>query len=399
MPRRSIKPILNERMFYNCPWTGFFHCKSPYDELVKYQKTNKIPVEKLVNHLHFDLKLDRQKAELLTDIYNFQDTIVKNDQEVNLMINLPFCLWRCFNCTRVMYDKTKYSDVYLYYIDALKKELKSAKNIIQKKCYLVQNVYFTGNLLALDSFQIEDILKNTSYAFSNTTVEVGSPLFITKEKLEILKKFGVKKIVFNSLTFNTVSLRQLCRRFEFKDLYNAYTLVISMGFETCFDLVIGLLDEKELQLKRNIELATDLGANNINLYARTCKYLKPEKILTKEEDLVSIRKLLNFSYYKMKEKGYVPYFIYNTEIENGCFENVGYSINDSFQNKFLIDHASEISTTISCGTLAESFIINNLTNSKFYFKNPYDISQYVFGIDELIQKKEKFFLENSLHNN
>ncbi len=180
MPRRSIKPILNERMFYNCPWTGFFHCKSPYDELVKYQKTNKIPVEKLVNHLHFDLKLDRQKAELLTDIYNFQDTIVKNDQEVNLMINLPFCLWRCFNCTRVMYDKTKYSDVYLYYIDALKKELKSAKNIIQKKCYLVQNVYFTGNLLALDTFQIEDILKNTSYAFSNTTVEVVSSLFITK---------------------------------------------------------------------------------------------------------------------------------------------------------------------------------------------------------------------------
>lgn len=395
MPRRALKPVNTDKNFFSCPWTGEFCCEKPYDAFLKYQQQHKIAGDKIANHLTFDLKLDRQKAELIEDIYNFQDKLVRNDQEVNLVVNLPFCLSRCFNCTRVMYDKTKNTDVYPYYIDSLKKELLSARKIIQKRCYLVQNILYTGNLLALECDEMEMLLKNTAYPFANITVEIGSPVFVTDEKLRILKKYNVRRVMFNALTFNTVSLRQLCRRFEFKDIYDIYSKILGYGFETCFELVVGLLDEKELQLKRTLTMATELGANNINLYARNCKYVKSELPLKNEEDLIAFRKTLAFTHSFLKEKGYMPYFIYNTEVDDGCFENVGYSL-PKYQSKIMIDMASEISTTIGCGTNANSLLVSNLKKTKENFKNPYDASQYVFGIDELIAKKEKFFNINPL---
>lgn len=390
MSRRLPKAVVSPKDYSNCPWTDFFRCENPLSKLEELQKTEKTPDSKLINHLHFDMRLDRDKAELLAQTYMFQDKLVKNDKEINLIINLPFCMWRCFNCTRVMYDKNKNGDVYPYYYEALIKEIKQARDIIFKKSYIVQNISFTGNLMALEPEKIDELLKLTSYAFSQITVELGSPNFITAEKLDVLKKYNVERIVFNTLTFNTVSLRQLCRRYEFKELYEAYKLIIAYGFETSFELVVGLLDEKELQLKRNLELAIDLGASNIDLYARNCKFIKERLPLTDKKQISEIRELLEFAHKFMLEKGYNPYFVYCTEVENGCFENVGYSLSEK-QSRVLHDVVDRVSTVLACGTLVDSMIVKNLDNSREYFSNPYDISQYVFGIDELLTKKAEFF--------
>lgn len=395
MPRRALKPVNSDKNYLNCPWTNDFCCERPYDKFLEYQSSHNIPEDKIANHLTFDLKLDRQKAELIEDIYKFQDKLVRNDQEVNLVVSLPFCLSRCFNCTRVMYEKNKNTDVYPYYLDCLKKELASARKIIQKKCYLVQNILYTGNLLALECDEMESLLRNTAFPFANVSVEIGSPAFVTDEKLKILKKYNVKRLIFNALTFNTVSLRQLCRRFEFKDIYDVYSKVLGFGFETCFELVVGLLDEKELQLKRTLSMAVDLGTNGINLYARNCKYIKSELPIKNDEEMIAFRKTLAFTHSFLKGKGYMPYFIFNTEVDSGCFENVGYSIK-GYQSKLMIDLAGGISTTIGCGTNANSLLVNNLKKTKYSFKNPYDASQYVFGVDDLISKKEKFFNINPL---
>lgn len=396
MPRRLLKPVNIEKNFIYCPWTGEFKCEKPYERFLEIIKENDVPNDKIANYLNFELKLDRQKAELLADIYKFQDNVVRNDQEVNLIINLPFCACRCFNCTRVLYEKAKISDIFPYYFDAVNKELLGARKIIQKKCYLVQNILYTGNLLALSCDEMEVVLKNSSYPFADITVEVGSPIFVTEEKLKILKKYNVTRIIFNVLTFNTVSLRSLCRRFEFKELYDAYAKVINFGFLTSFDFVVGLLDEKELQLKRTLNMAIELGATNINLYARKCKYIKTELPLKGEKNLVALRKALALPHSFLKEKGYMPYYLYNSEVADGCFENVGYALN-SYQSKIMIDLSREVSTTISCGINVKSLAISNLKKTKESFSNPFDISQYVFGIDDLISKKEKFFNLNSLH--
>ena len=390
MPRRLPKITPAQKDYSICPWTDFFRCKSPVKKLEELQKTENTPIDKLVNHLHFDLKLDRNKAELLTETLDFQDKLVKNDKEINLLVNIPFCMWKCFNCNRMIYEKSKNGDIYPYYYEALLKEILQAREIIFKKSYIVQNVIILGNILALEPDKIDEILKQVSYAFGQITIELGSPDFVSEEKLAILKKYNVERIIINNLTFNTVSLRHLCRRFEFKEIYEAYKLIIDYGFETSFELVVGLLDEKELQLKRNLELAVELGASNIDLYAKKCRFIDEKMPLTDKIQISDLRELLEFSHNFMIKRGYKPYFVYCSETQNGCFENVGYSIPEK-QCRVMHDLVDEISTVLACGTSVDNMIVNNLENKRTYLQNPQDMSQYVFGIDEILSKKAEFF--------
>ena len=225
---------------------------------------------------------------------------------------------------------------------------------------------------------------------------MGAPKFVTMEKLEILQKYNVKQIIVNELTFNTLTLRKLCRKFEFKDFYDAYKMIVSFGFDVSFEMVVGLLEEKELQLKRNLEIASELGAVNVDIFAGHCKY-NDELPKTKPEEIKSLRKLLDFAENEMLLKGYVPYFLYCSEIENGCFENVGFTLKDK-ANKFFADKANKISTIIACGPNAENFLVKNIGGIKTSYKNTHSLSQYVFGIDEIIDKKLKFFNLNPLQN-
>jgi len=390
MPRFHLPKAKNKQKDYSViPWTEDFRCEFPVQTVRKMMEEDNIPLDKLVNHLHFHCQWDRAKAELVKATIENELKLVRNDQEVNLVINLPFCVWRCFNCTNVMYEKSKNQDIYPYFFDALLKEIEHAKKIIEKKFYIVQNICFTGNIMALELDKIEMLLKAVNYSFSQIIVELGSPTFVTEEKLALLKKYNVSRIIFNALTFNTVTLRKLCRRFEFKDFYDAYKLIIGYGFETSIELVVGLLDEKELRLKRNLELACDLSASNIDIYSNHCRHIQ-ELNITKQQQIIEQRKLLDIANQTMLSRGYKPYFLYCSEVENGCFENMGWSLVNQ-GCRFMKEKFERVSTIIGCGTQAESTLVKNVGNTRNYLKNPYDISLYVFGIDEVLEKKDRFF--------
>ena len=117
------------------PWSEEFKCEYPVEKVKKIIKEEKIPLDRLVNHLNFNYNMDRDKCILIKSAIENEAVLVNNDQEVNLTINLPFCIWRCFNCTNVMYDKTKNQDIYPYFCDALLKELESTKKLINDKFF------------------------------------------------------------------------------------------------------------------------------------------------------------------------------------------------------------------------------------------------------------------------
>lgn len=349
-----------------------------------------VTIDNLRDYLFLEKHLDRRKADLVARALKQQGKIVKNDNEVMLTINIPFCAWRCFNCQRVMYQLSKSEDIYGYYYDNLMREVELSRAIIAKKCYIVKSVYYMGNLLALDNEKMEKILALSAFSLSETCVEIGNPAFITREKLAILKKYGVTRLIFNALTFNMVSLRKLCRRYEFKDFYDAYKIVAEFGFDVNIELAVGMMDEKALQVKRNIQLAMDLGATNIDLYARGCPYSPEELPLIDSKKIAEMRKTLEFVYDYMISNGYEPYFVYNTELEHGCFENVGYTIPHK-KCYFFEDKVQGVSTIIGCGTNATSVLVKNLKKERSLVTNPYDIGQYILGIEEYLDKKKKFF--------
>lgn len=375
--------------YTKCPWIAETRVRNPMLYVHKVLDSG-VQMDELRDYLFLDMHMDRRKADLLARTVKQQGHIVRNDNEVMMTINVPFCAWRCFNCQRVMYQISKSEDVYEYYFDNLMREVELSRAIIAKKCYIVKSVFYMGNLLALDNDKIEKILSLSAFSLCETCVEVGSPAFITHEKLAILKKYGVTRLVLNALTFNTVSLRKLCRRFEFKDFYDAYKVITEFGFDVNIELAVGMMNERWLQVKRNIQLAMDLGATNIDLYARGCP-LSPEQLpLVDKNKIADMRKILEASYDFMIENGYEPYFVYNTELEHGCFENVGYTIPNK-KCYYFEDRVESVSTIIGCGTNATSVLVKNLHNEKSSITNPYDIGQYILGIEEYLDKKKKFF--------
>lgn len=385
-----------EKDFEKNPWTENFRCENPIEKIKQKAAENGVLSDKLVNFLNFDCGMDRQKAELAFEMIENEVKIVANDQEVNLLINVPFCFSRCVGCTNVMYEKQKEVDIYPYFCDALKKEIECVKYIVKNKFYLVKNIVFTGNLMALEEDKIENIFRSINYSFSNILVEMGAPKFVTMAKLAVLKKYNVNLIVINQLSFNTLTLRKLCRKFEFKDLYESYKMIVGFGFDVAFEMVVGMPEEKELQLKRNIEIATDLGAVNIDLFAGHCKHTTDVET-TNKESIKETRKLLAFAENEMLSKGYNPYFSYCTELEHGCFENVGFTVQGK-ANKFFVDKANKKSTILACGPNAESLLVQNIGNKKNTLKNTHSLSQYVFGIDEILEKKLEFFGLTTLQN-
>jgi len=375
--------------YSKCPWTDQIKIANP-TTFVRELQNQGVETDKLLDTMFVDMHYDRQKSDMLCRAVKEQGHIVRNDNEAILTINIPFCAWRCFNCQRVMYQATKSDDILPYYYEALQKEVELARDIIKKNCYIVKSVCYTGNLLSLDLEKIETLLKISAYSLSETCVEIGNPAFVSKEKLELLKKYNVSRILLRPLTFNMATLRKLCRRFDFKDFYSAYRLIAGFGFDTNIELAVGLIGEHELQVKRNIQMAIDLGATNIDLFSRNCKYNPEELTLVDKDKIIELRKMLEFTYNFMIKNKYQPYFVYNCEVENGCFENVGYTI----PNKkciYVADRVEQISTTIGCGTDAESIRVRNLHNEKTFQKNPYDIGQYMLGIEEYMEKKKKFF--------
>ncbi len=375
--------------YTKCPWIGETRTERP-TEVARQFIRDGIKPDKLLDKMFLEMHYDRQKSDLLCQTIKEQGHIVKNDNEVILTINIPFCVSRCFNCKRVMCQINKSMDILPYYYEALLKEINLTREIIQKNCYIVKAVCYTGNLLALDLAQMERILSITAYSFSQTCVEVGHPSLITLEKLQLLKKYNVNRIILNALTFNMSTLRKLCRKYDFKDFYASYRLIASLGFETNIRLVAGLFDEHQLQLKRNLQIAIELGATNIDISVRSCPYNMEELAISDETKIVELRKMLEFVYKFMIEKKYFPYYVYLTEIEKGCFENVGYTINDK-GCVYLTDKIEQISTTLGCGTSAENMRVKNLHNEKTFYCNTYDVGQYILGIDEYLDKKKKFF--------
>ena len=377
--------------YTKCPWNEQTKVEKPTQYVKQLLKENRnLNLDNLRDYLFLENHMDRRKADLLVRTLRQQGHIVRNDNEVMLTVNIPFCAWRCFNCQRVMYQISKSEDVYAYYYDNLMREIELSREIIAKKCYIVKSVYYMGNLLALDVNKMEKMLKLSAFSFSETCVEIGNPAFVTREKLAILKKYGVTRLILNVLTFNTVSLRKLCRRFEFKDFYEVYKLIAEFGFDVNIELAVGLMDEKTLQVKRNIQLAMDLGATNIDLYARGCPHSPEELPLMDKTKIADLRKTLESVYDFMLENGYEPYFVYNTELEHGCFENVGYTI----PNKkcfYLEDKVEQVSTIIGCGTNAVNVLVKNLHNERTTITNPYDIGQYILEIEKYLEKKKKFF--------
>ena len=375
------------------PWgslTGIRPTKLTY-ELIKecdgdYMKAYNMLIDK------FGVSIE--KAQIVKEIIKNQQFVIKNDNLVDLYVNIPFCPSKCYYCSFISLPIDKCREKLEPYLIALKKEIIETKKLIEKKNYIVKSIYIGGGTpTILDASQLDDLLETIGYNVSEFTVECGRPDTLGKEKLDVLIKHGVTRISINPQTFCNKTLKEIGRTHTSQDIINAYKLAINYDFSINMDLIAGLSNENLATFKKSVNKAIDCAPDNITIHTLSVKRgstLKESGDETQSGNIV--RQMVDYSYKKLTENGYKPYYLYKQKNMIGNLENIGY-----FRDKpsiFNIDSMEEFASVIACGANAISKRYYSLDNKIERFANLKNIDEYINRIDEMITKKAELFCNN-----
>ena len=374
--------------------TGVHPTKIAYDLL-----ENGTPSHLLKETLIKDYNLSPNKAKLVKDVISNQNCIIKNDNLIDIFVNIPICPSRCKYCSFISAESCKLGDKIEKYVSSLLKEIKAVKKIINQKNLIVRSIYIGGGTpTVLSAENLDKILKELSYPSVEFTVEAGRPDTITKEKLEVLKNNKVTRICVNPQTFCNKTLKLIGRNHTVKDVVSAYALAVQFGFDVNLDLIAGLPGEKFQTFKKSIETAIEMAPTNITVHSLALKrgsIITNEKIKNKETNFdfpspSEVEKMISYSNTRLLEEGYFPYYLYRQKNTPLGLENVGYCQKGK-PCIFNIDSMEETCSVIACGANAISKRVFSVENKIERSPNVKFIDEYIQRLDEMIERKINLF--------
>ncbi len=341
-------------------------------------------------YLNRDYHVSKQKAKLVVETIKNQKGIIVNDKLVNFYVNIPFCPTRCAYCNFVSTEVSCMQNLVPKYLEALIREIRGIRAFMMDKCYMVKNIYIGGGTpTTLSAEDLDRLLSELHFMDAEFTVECGRPDTITKEKLDVLQKHHVDRISINPQTFSDKTLKLIGRRTTTKQLLEAYALSLNYDFKVNMDLIAGLPNESYRTFKRSLDIAVELQPANITVHTLAIKnnsYLANENIKYSPD----IEKMITYSYTKLKESGYAPYYIYRQKHMMGNFENVGYC-KPNTACRFNIESMEELNSVIAVGAGGISKRVWRLEKHVERSANVKDINEYLNRVDEMVERKIKLF--------
>jgi oxygen-independent coproporphyrinogen-3 oxidase len=183
---------------------------------------------------------------------------------VGLYVHIPFCEGKCFYCDffSVKYDSVLADD----YINAL---VKHAEQFRGRK---VGSIYLGGGTPSVLSLkQVQKLLQMFDNIFDlanlrEFTFEVN-PESISKEKLYLLKSFGVSRLSIGLQSIENEALRFLGRLHSFERFCDVYDSARNEGFNNInIDLVYGLPNQTVKSWVENLEKILLFGSEHLAVY-------------------------------------------------------------------------------------------------------------------------------------
>jgi oxygen-independent coproporphyrinogen-3 oxidase len=240
-----------------------------------------------------------------------------------LYIHIPFCRQKCLYCD---FFSRKY-DVLLAdkYIDSLIKHSQKFKN---KK---IDSIYIGGGTPSvLSSKQIQKLLQSLKNNFNfpeikEFTFELN-PESVSKEKLHILKEFGIDRLSIGLQSVEDKSLKYLGRIHDFKTFCCAYDMAKHEGFDNIsIDLIYGLTNQSVGDWENVLKKALLFNNDHLSLYPLSIEKNTPfHKNGGITDDKIQ-REMYEKTVDILERNGYVHYEISNWAKKNKeAFHNTNY---------------------------------------------------------------------------
>lgn len=400
---------LSAQLNKTLPWgylTGVRPSKIAYTLLEKGADREQILEAFTKKHL-----VSEKKAQLALQVAQTEKSILeKMDYKsgYSLYIGIPFCPTTCLYCSFTSYSLAAYQSKVQPYLEALLKEMKYVSEAMRGR--RLDTVYFGGGTpTTLSAGQLDMLLTELERQFDlsacrELTVEAGRPDSITYEKLCVLKAHHVDRISINPQTMNQQTLDLIGRRHTVEQIEEAFALAGKAGLDNInMDMILGLPGENKEMVQHTLEKIKALAPESLTVHSLAIKRAAAlniwrEKYLDLQMD--NSDEIVSMAADYAHQMGHQPYYMYRQKNMAGNFENVGYS-KPGLECIYNILIMEEKQTIIAMGAGASTKIVfQNETEGGQAgrierIENVKDVTNYIQRIDEMIERKRKFFSENN----
>lgn len=347
--------------------------------------------------------VEDSKADLAAEILDYQrSTIGKPDRNsLSMYLGIPFCPTRCLYCSFTS-NQVPDSEIERY-LEALHREIDFASAAVNESKFQLESVYFGGGTpTTLNANQLELLLRDITKGFDLSklkefTVEAGRPDTIDKDKLSVLRAYGVNRISINPQTMKEHTLELIGRRHSTEDVYRAFEAAKDVGFEIInTDLIAGLPEETFEDFTHSVNEIMSLGASNITLHTLAVKRASrlkemDENFNYRDEELRE--QMLDWAHGTLRENGFKPYYLYRQKHTSGNTENTGFCKDDkvSAYNIRIMEEAQSI-LALGAGGISKIYFPDEDRLERVSNVSNYEI--YIERLDEMLDRKRKgFFIE------
>ena len=400
---------LSAQLNKTLPWgylTGVRPSKIAYTLLEKGADREQILEEFTKKHL-----VSEKKAQLALQVAQTEKSILEKmdyKKGYSLYIGIPFCPTTCLYCSFTSYSLAAYQSKVQPYLEALLKEMKYVSEAMRGR--RLDTGYFGGGTpTTLSAGQLDMLLTELERQFDlsacrELTVEAGRPDSITYEKLCVLKAHHVDRISINPQTMNQQTLDLIGRRHTVEQIEEAFALAGKAGLDNInMDMILGLPGENKEMVQHTLEKIKALAPESLTVHSLAIKRAAAlniwrEKYLDLQMD--NSDEIVSMAADYAHQMGHQPYYMYRQKNMAGNFENVGYS-KPGLECIYNILIMEEKQTIIAMGAGASTKIVfQNETEGGQAgrierIENVKDVTNYIQRIDEMIERKRKFFSENN----
>lgn len=340
------------------------------------------------------------KIKLMMDVAHEEEKILARNQpdEINIYIGIPFCPTRCVYCSFTAYSLEKKSHQVEAYLDALCKEISFIAKA--KAGVPIRSLYIGGGTpTSLNEDQLARLLAHIESAFDlaqveEYTLEAGRPDTITREKLQIMKDYGVGRISINPQTMNQKTLDAIGRKHTVEEIKEVFEMARALGHDNInMDMILGLPGETALDVAYTLEELEKLAPENITVHTMAIKKASLLKAHQEDYEMTQARvieEMLSLCERKSERMGLRPYYMYRQKNMLGNFENVGYA-KPGYECIYNVEIMEEKQSIIAAGAGAITKMVYQNGERIDRVPNVKSLEDYIGRIDEMIARKEEGF--------
>lgn len=331
----------------------------------------------------------RREKEILSDI-SYRDGY-------SMYIDIPFCPTTCLYCSFTSNPIGKFASVVPDYLKALEKEIRYTAELMRGKT--LDTVYIGGGTPStLEPDQLEQLFSVLSdvtdlRAVKEFTVEAGRADSITREKLEVMKRFGVSRISVNPQTMKDGTLKLIGRQHTVQQVRDAFALARESGFDNInMDIILGLPEENDSDVMNTVREIKKLGPDSLTVHSLAIKRASRLSEWIRENGISALNntdKTMRIAENGALDMGMRPYYLYRQKNMSGNFENTGYARPGKYgiYNILIMEDVQSI-TALGAGGISKAVDRDGNTSRD---DNPKDVKLYIDNIDGLLERKRMLF--------